>query len=73
MRVRLGRREDTETLSALAIQVWLHTYATEGISSVIAKMWCWLVQPRNKQLQRTVMDKVLSIITGHRPAAEPGR
>ena len=36
MRVRLGRRDDTETLSALAIQVWLHTYATEGISSVIA-------------------------------------
>ena len=36
MRVRLGRREDTETLSALAIQVWLHTYATEGVSSVIA-------------------------------------
>ena len=36
MRVRLGRREDTEILSALAIQVWLHTYAKEGVSSVIA-------------------------------------
>ena len=36
MRVRLGRQEDTEVLSALAIQVWLHTYATEGVSSVIA-------------------------------------
>ena len=36
MRVRLGRREDTETLSALAIQVWLRTYATKGVSSVIA-------------------------------------
>jgi diamine N-acetyltransferase len=36
MRVRLGRREDTEILSALAIQVWLHTYATEGVSSLIA-------------------------------------
>jgi hypothetical protein len=22
------------------------------------KMWCWLVQPPSKQLQRTVMDKV---------------
>jgi diamine N-acetyltransferase len=36
MRVRLGRSEDTETLSALAIQVWLHTYSTEGVSSAIA-------------------------------------
>ena len=36
MRVRPGRHEDTKTLSALAIQVWLHTYATEGVSSVIA-------------------------------------
>jgi GNAT superfamily N-acetyltransferase len=36
MRVRSGRREDTESLSALAIQVWLHTYATEGVSSAIA-------------------------------------
>jgi diamine N-acetyltransferase len=36
MNVRLGRREDTEILSALAIQVWLHTYATQGVSSVIA-------------------------------------
>jgi diamine N-acetyltransferase len=37
MRVRLGRHEDTKTLSALAIQVWLHTYATEGVSPVIAR------------------------------------
>ena len=37
MRVRLGEREDAEMLTALAIQVWLQTYATEGISSVIAR------------------------------------
>ena len=36
IRIRLGQREDAENLSALAIQVWLHTYATEGISSVIS-------------------------------------
>jgi GNAT superfamily N-acetyltransferase len=36
MRIRPARPQDTETLSALATQVWLHTYATEGVSSVIA-------------------------------------
>ena len=36
MLVRTGRFEDSETLSALAIQVWLQTYATDGISSKIS-------------------------------------
>ena len=36
MLVRLGQHGDAENLSALAIQVWLHTYATEGISSTIS-------------------------------------
>lgn len=36
MLVRPGQLEDAERLAALAIQVWLHTYATEGISSTIA-------------------------------------
>jgi diamine N-acetyltransferase len=36
MHIRPGRREDAEILSALAIQVWLHTYAREGVSSVLA-------------------------------------
>jgi diamine N-acetyltransferase len=36
MHVRHGRPEDSGILSALAIQVWLHTYATEGVSSVFA-------------------------------------
>ena len=36
MHVRLGQREDAQRLAALAIQVWLHTYATEGVSSTIA-------------------------------------
>jgi diamine N-acetyltransferase len=37
MLIRQGERRDAENLSALAIQVWLHTYATEGISSVISR------------------------------------
>jgi len=36
MRIRFGELADKENLSALAIQVWLHTYATKGISSVIS-------------------------------------
>lgn len=35
-RIRIGLRTDAENLAALAIQVWLHTYATDGISSIIS-------------------------------------
>lgn len=37
MRIRRGRAEDADRLAVLAIQVWLHTYATEGISAEIAR------------------------------------
>lgn len=37
MLFRHGERRDAENLSALAIQVWLHTYATEGISPLISR------------------------------------
>lgn len=37
MLIRHGERRDAENLSALAIQVWLHTYATEGISPLISR------------------------------------
>lgn len=36
MRVRQGHLDDAQGLAVLATQVWLHTYATEGVSSVIA-------------------------------------
>jgi ribosomal protein S18 acetylase RimI-like enzyme len=36
-RVRAGVSGDAERLAALGIQVWLHTYATEGISQDIAR------------------------------------
>ena len=35
-RVRVGVAGDAERLAALGIQVWLHTYATQGISQEIA-------------------------------------
>jgi ribosomal protein S18 acetylase RimI-like enzyme len=35
--IRPGTPADIECLAALAIQVWLHTYATDGIRSTIAR------------------------------------
>jgi ribosomal protein S18 acetylase RimI-like enzyme len=35
--IRVGRSEDASRLAVLATQVWLHTYATEGISRDIAE------------------------------------
>jgi diamine N-acetyltransferase len=37
MLIRAGTFEDSTNLSALAIQVWLQTYATDGISSKISR------------------------------------
>lgn len=36
MLIRLAQAEDAENLSALAMQIWLHTYADQGISSTIS-------------------------------------
>ena len=35
--IRFGAAEDAECLAVLAAQVWLHTYATDGISTEIAE------------------------------------
>ena len=35
--IRTGAADDAERLAALGVQVWLHTYATEGISQDIAR------------------------------------
>ena len=37
LRIRSGRAEDANRLAVLAAQVWLHTYATNGINDVIAQ------------------------------------
>ena len=37
VRFRSGQLGDTKNLAALAIQVWLHTYATDGVSSPISE------------------------------------
>lgn len=34
--IRPGRADDASTLAVLATQVWLHTYATEGVSNEIS-------------------------------------
>jgi len=36
LRIRRGQSQDASLLAVLAAQVWLHTYATEGITSDIA-------------------------------------
>lgn len=36
MEIRAARPEDAQNLAALAIQVWLHTYATEGIRNALS-------------------------------------
>lgn len=36
MQIRTATADDAQRLSALAMQVWMHTYATEGVSSAIA-------------------------------------
>ena len=35
--VRKAQPEDAKRLSVLAVQVWLHTYATDGVSSLISE------------------------------------
>lgn len=35
--IRVGTPSDADCLSVLATQVWLHTYATDGITDVIAQ------------------------------------
>lgn len=36
MEIRPARAEDAQNLAALAIQVWLHTYATEGLRKALS-------------------------------------
>ncbi len=47
MLIRHGDHRDTESLCALAIQVWLHTYAIEGVSSLIARYVLSRFTPNN--------------------------
>ena len=35
-KIRDGRTDDADRLAALAVQVWLHTYATEGVNHDVA-------------------------------------
>lgn len=59
MFIRSANSDDAEKLAALAIQVWLHTYATAGISSAIAA-YVLSVFSKEKFLSR-LMEKSSSI------------
>lgn len=60
LQVRAARQSDAERLAVLAIQVWLHTYCTNGINEDVAqyvlseltveKFLDRLKQPENKVL-----------------------
>lgn len=45
-RIRSGRAEDADLLAVLASQVWLHTYATEGVTEEIARYVLSELTPR---------------------------
>lgn len=47
--IRLGQPSDTNVIAALATQVWLHTYATTGITTDIADYILAELNPRKYQ------------------------
>jgi ribosomal protein S18 acetylase RimI-like enzyme len=58
--IRLGVAEDAGRLAVLAIQVWLHTYATDGISTEIADYVLAHITPKTyAQLLRDASTQVL--------------
>src|SRR2546430_1770290 len=58
--IRLGVAEDAGRLAVLAIQVWLHTYATDGISTEIADYVLAHITPKTyAQLLRDGSTQVL--------------
>ena len=52
--IRIGRSEDATRLAVLATQVWLHTYATDGITTDIAEY----------VLRKLTPEKYLSTLNG---------
>jgi diamine N-acetyltransferase len=47
LKIRSGRSEDASRLAVLATQVWLHTYATDGITTDIAEYVLRELTPEN--------------------------
>jgi diamine N-acetyltransferase len=64
--VRLGVAEDAGRLAVLATQVWLHTYATDGISPEIAAyVLAHLTPAQYAQLLRDASTHVLVALHAH--------
>jgi diamine N-acetyltransferase len=64
--VRLGVAEDAGRLAVLAAQVWLHTYATDGISPEIAEYVLSHITPEKyTQLLRDSSTQVLVAMHAH--------
>jgi ribosomal protein S18 acetylase RimI-like enzyme len=64
--IRLGVAEDAGRLAVLAAQVWLHTYATDGISPEIAEyVLAHLTPEQYAQLLRDASTQVLVALHAH--------
>ncbi len=64
--IRLGVEEDAARLAVLAAQVWLHTYATDGISPEIAEyVLAHLTLEQYAQLLRDASTQVLVALHAH--------
>ena len=64
--VRFGAAEDAGCLAVLAAQVWLHTYATDGISTEIAEYVLAHITPEQyAQMLRDASTQVLVAMHAH--------
>lgn len=61
--IRLANPDDAVELAALSIQVWLHTYATEGIRRSIAEYVLGEFTPEKVRAEINAPDK--TILTAH--------
>jgi ribosomal protein S18 acetylase RimI-like enzyme len=64
MQIRPATVEDSENLSALAIQVWLHTYATQGVSSLVSNFV--LSEFSTKKFESALTDDATNIFVAER-------
>jgi GNAT superfamily N-acetyltransferase len=65
--MRSGTPADGECLSALGSQTWLHTYATDGIRSTIARFVQEHLSPAafRLQLERSDAFTLVAVVNGH--------
>lgn len=58
--MRLANQSDARSLAVLAMQVWLHTYATEGIRSAISEYVLEELTP--ERFERAIADPLRTLL-----------